>query len=108
MRLGRRDEVLHASLDRLVIGLVLLDSAGRVRYLNPLAKSILHTHPALCLRGERIAVTEPEQAKQLEQLIAAAIEAPPDGPEGVTAIGLRHRNVLAPLPVLARLRGFAG
>jgi DNA-binding CsgD family transcriptional regulator/PAS domain-containing protein len=111
-RLRLQEQAYLNALDRLVIGLVLLDDTGRVVYKNPMADRILREHPAIRETGGMIRATGHAQAILLQKLIQQASNnaygagEPPGG-----AIGLKHDNCPWPLPVLVtsvRRSGFPG
>ncbi len=100
-RLRLQEQAYLSALDRLVIGLVLLDDAAKIVYANPMAKRVLEQHPAIQETGGTTRATNHEQALQLQQLILQAATYTEDASEpSGGAIGLRHANSPWPLPVL--------
>ena len=100
-RLRLQEHAYLTALDRLVIGLVLLDDAARVVYANPMAERVLERHPAIQRLGKSTRAMDHEQAVKLQQLIQQAANYTGDisEPSG-GAIGLRHPDSPWPLPVL--------
>ena len=100
-RLRLQEQAYLTALDRLVIGLVLLDDAARVVYANPMAERVLERHPAIQRFGKSTRAMGHEQAVKLQQLIQQAANYTGDisEPSG-GAIGLRHPDSPWPLPVL--------
>ena len=96
-----RQDALLKGLDRLVIGLILYDRNGQPVYINPTAKAIIETHPALDLQEGNLFLTNPEDEKNLRKTIVdtAAID-PDDSWKQSVAIGITHPDVEAPLPIL--------
>jgi len=100
-RLRLQEQAYLTALDRLVIGLVLLDDVAKVVYANPMAQRLLERHPAIQEIAGTIKATNHEQTLQLQQLIqqATAFTGSASEPSG-GAIGLRHPDSPWPLPVL--------
>lgn len=89
------------ALDRLVIGLVLLDESGKIIYKNPMAQRVLDRHPAIQEAGVSVRATDHKDAVRLQALIRDTMTCQDD----VTAcsggtIGLKHADSQWPLPVL--------
>jgi len=100
-RLRIQEQAYLTALDRLVIGLILLDDAGKIIYANPMAQRVLEQHPAIQKVGESARARDHKQALKLQQLVqqAAAYTGDATEPSG-GAIGLRHPDSPWPLPVL--------
>lgn len=64
-----------ATLDRLCVGVVLLDRQGYVLRLNQAARCILEGGDGLKLLGGRMLASPSAQGRRLEQLISQAVEA---------------------------------
>ncbi len=96
-----RQDALLKGLDRLVIGLILYDHYGKPVYINPTAKAIIDSHPALELQEGNLFLINPEDEKNLRKTIldTAAID-PDDSWKQSVAIGITHPDVEAPLPIL--------
>jgi len=96
-----KQDALLKGLDRLVIGLILYDRNSRSVYINPTAKAIIESHPALTLQDDELVLINPEDDKNLRQTISdtAAID-PEDSWKQSVAIGITHPDMEAPLPVL--------
>ena len=96
-----KQDALLKGLDRLVIGLVLYDRHAMPVYINPTAKAIIKTHPALQLQDEQLMLTNPDDDKHLRRTILETAEIDPDDSwKQSVAIGLTHPDVEAPLPLL--------
>ena len=67
-----RDAALTA-LDRLTIGVVLVDQNEKVVFANTAAEFILRTDGAISVRDGRLRVTQPSQAAPFHQALRAAI-----------------------------------
>lgn len=100
-RLRLQQDAMMKGLDRLVIGLILYDRNARVVYINPTAKSIIKSHPALAPKDEGLLLNSVKDNKNLHQTIldTASIE-PEDSWKQSVAIGITHPDVVAPLPLL--------
>lgn len=103
IRLRVEKTAATAGLDNLMMGLVLFDQLGTAVYLNPLAESILATHPAVSLANDRIIPTDREDATQLHRLITACL-APARQAECKRGgmMGLRHEDRKHPLALMVR------
>ena len=101
-RLRMQQDALMKGLDRLVIGLILYDRNARAVYINPTAKAIIKSHPALDLNDDDgLILNAAKDHKNLRQAIldTANIE-PEDSWKQSIAIGITHPDVVAPLPLL--------
>ena len=111
-RLRLQEQAYLATLDRLVIGLVLLDEAGKIIYTNPMAERIVDKHPAIQQYQGALSATDHDQATKLQQAIRNAIELADKGSEkSAGALGLKHASAALPLPVLitaVRQSGLSG
>ena len=65
---------LAATLDEIDYGLLLLDSGGRVAYVNHVAHAKLDAGHALQLRGNSLCTRHPHDAGPLQDALAAARE----------------------------------
>jgi DNA-binding CsgD family transcriptional regulator len=109
-RMRLKEQALLLALDRLVIGLVLLDSNEKIVYSNPMADRILAEHPAIQLSADNtLRASDSKEAVRLNGLIQhAAKEDSNDTTDFCNALGLRHRKTTLPLPVLVTPVGRAG
>lgn len=100
-RLRMQQDAMMRGLDRLVIGLIMYDKNAHAIYINPTAKSIIESHPALSLKEGGLLLNSGEENKNLHQTIldTASIE-PEDSWKQSVAIGITHPDVVAPLPLL--------
>lgn len=64
---------LAAAYENSHLGVILLDEAGRVQYLNRRAEEILRTFPALDVRGPDMVLADATVASCLRQRISAAL-----------------------------------
>jgi len=96
-----KQDALLKGLDRLVIGLILYDRSAQPVYINPTAKSIIESHPALQLQEGDLLITNPADDKNLRKTIIDTAEIDPDDSwKQSVAIGITHPEVEAPLPIL--------
>ena len=96
-----KQDALLKGLDRLVIGLILYDHHAKPVYINPTAKAIIKSHPALQLQDGELILTNPDDDKKLHATIAHAADIDPDDSwKQSVAIGITHPDVEAPLPLL--------
>jgi DNA-binding CsgD family transcriptional regulator len=96
-----RQDALLKGLDRLVIGLILYDRNARPVYINPTAKAIIDTHPALQMQEGKLFLVNPEDEKNLRQTIIDTAEIDPDDSwKQSVAIGICHPDIKVPLPLL--------
>lgn len=99
--LKTKQDALLKSLDRLVIGLILYDKYARVVYTNPTAESIIKNHPALQIHGDNLLLANPDEDRNLRQIIVDTAEIDPDDSwKQSVAIGVTHPNYDSPLPLL--------
>ena len=100
-RLRMQQDALVKGLDRLVIGLILYDRNANLIYINPTAKSIIESHPALALNDDGLLLKSAQDNQNLHQTIldTAAID-PEDSWKQSVAIGVTHPDEAAPLPLL--------
>ena len=100
-RLRMQQDAMMKGLDRLVIGLIMYDRNAHAVYINPTAKAIIKSHPALALNGDGLLLNAAEDNKNLHQTIldTANIE-PEDSWKQSVSIGITHPDVVAPLPLL--------
>ena len=100
-RLRMQANALYTILDQFVVGLALLAPSAKVTYVNPMARSVLEEHPAICLRAGRIRATDVVQAEILRRLINDAVHHKMGVVENrCGALGLRCADSPFPLPVL--------
>ncbi len=96
-----KQDALHKGLDRLVIGLILYDNNAKPIYLNPTAKTIIESHPALEFRDGDMFLTDQEDKMKLRQSILDTAKIDPDDSwKQSIAIGITHPEAQAPLPLL--------
>jgi DNA-binding CsgD family transcriptional regulator len=109
-RMRLKEQALLLALDRLVIGLILLDKDREVVYSNPMADRILANHPAIKLSADnKLLATNSKENVKLGSLIQrAAMETEDDVMAASNALGLRHEKASLPLPVLVAPVGHAG
>lgn len=99
-RLKIQETALQIGLDKMVMGLALFDEQGQVMYTNPMAETILSSHPAIQRQGDRIIATHPEDGRKLKMLLDHAIQDMLSETFQPQAAGLRSGNGRGPLPVL--------
>lgn len=97
--LETEEKALQLGLDKMVMGLVLLDRGGEIVYTNPMADDIIRTHPALRRQGERLFANHHDDSRKLVKLVNEAILASTNDHEP-QAIGLRNPSGYDVLPVL--------
>jgi DNA-binding CsgD family transcriptional regulator len=96
-----KQDALLKGLDRLVIGLILYDRQAKPVYINPTAKAIIEAHPGLYLDDGDLILTNAEDEKNLRKTIIDSAEIDPDDSwKQSVAIGVKHPDVEAPLPLL--------
>jgi DNA-binding CsgD family transcriptional regulator len=100
-RLRLKQDALMQGLDRLVIGLILYDQHASAVYVNPTAKAIIKSHPALALNDDGLYLYHAEDNRQLRKTIlrTATIDSDDSWKQSVS-IGITHPDVPAPLPLL--------
>jgi DNA-binding CsgD family transcriptional regulator len=70
-------------------------------YINPTAKAIIDTHPALQMQEGKLFLVNPEDEKNLRQTIIDTAEIDPDDSwKQSVAIGICHPDIKVPLPLL--------
>lgn len=100
-RLRLRERALTEGLSRLALGVVLLDANGFPVYVNPVARSILESHPAVNLSKNGISADAQEQNRILQQTLNKMIQASLDNtrhPE--VTLALLHADRELPLTVM--------
>lgn len=103
IRLRVEKQALTAGFANLIMGLVLLDHLGTPVYINPVARDILETHPAITLSNDIITPTSSQQAAQLRRLIIDCLQASQVGAEQAGGvIGLSHPATRHPLAVMVK------
>ena len=96
-----KQDALLKGLDRLVIGLILYDSSAQPVYINPTAKSIIKSHPALRLQEGDLLLVNSADDKNLRKTIIDTAEIDPDDSwKQSVAIGITHPDVEVLLPIL--------
>jgi len=100
-RLRLQQDALLKGLDRLVIGIILYDFNAKTVYINPTAISIIESHPALDLIDNQLVLSDEEANINFHETIlnTAKIE-PEDTWKQSIAIGVKHADSVAPLPLL--------
>ena len=98
-RLRLQETAVHAMLDQLVMGLVLLDVKGEITYSNPMAESVIEAHPALSVRNNAFAFADKATADRFAKLFAEASATHADAQAG-GVLGLRHSSRQFPTPLL--------
>jgi DNA-binding CsgD family transcriptional regulator len=100
-RLGLKQDALIRGLDQLVIGLILYDRHVRAVYINPTAKAIIDTHPALTLGKEGLFLYRKDEDRKLRKTIRdTAMTYSDDSWKQSVAIGVTHPEVDATMPLL--------
>lgn len=100
-RLRLKQDALAKGLDRLVVGLILYDRHARIVYINPMAKTIIESHPALEFNNDALHLSNSVENKNLrEKILATAIVDPDDSWKQSISVGITHPDVVAPLPLL--------
>ena len=75
---GETEQRIYAgAVERMAVGVVMLDQAGEVIRLNPLASAILAEADGVALRGSRLMLADPATARQLQAALAREPGAPP-------------------------------
>lgn len=96
-----KQDALLKGLDRLVIGLILYDRNAHPVYINPTARTIIDTHPALDMHEGDLFLVNPEDEKNLRKTIIETAEIDPeDSWRQSVAIGITHPDAELPLPLL--------
>jgi DNA-binding CsgD family transcriptional regulator len=96
-----RQDALLQGLDRLVIGLILYDHNAQPVYINPTARAIIDSHPAMQLLDDNFILNNPEDEKNLRKTIIETAEIDPDDSwKQSVALGITHPDLVAPLPLL--------
>ena len=73
-----KQDALLKGLDRLVIGLILYDRNAHPVYINPTARTIIDTHPALEMREGDLLLVNAEDEKNLRKTIVETAEIDPE------------------------------
>ncbi len=90
-------------LDSLNIGVMILDTAGRVVRLSPIAERFLNEREGLCLQGNKLRAISAREDKSLQESIRAAIsENGSHDPKRVRGLSLTKRSGTKNLGVLVR------
>jgi DNA-binding CsgD family transcriptional regulator/PAS domain-containing protein len=96
-----KQDALLKGLDRLVIGLILYDRNARPVYINPTARTIIESHPALDMQKGDLWLVNSEDEKNLRKTIIETAEIDPDDSwRQSVAIGISHPDAELPLPLL--------
>lgn len=96
-----KQDALLKGLDRLVIGLILYDRNARPVYINPTARTIIETHPALEMHEGDLLLVNAEDERNLRKTIIETAEIDPeDSWRQSVAIGITHPDAELPLPLL--------
>jgi DNA-binding CsgD family transcriptional regulator len=103
IRLRVEKSALTAGFGSLLMGLVLLDHLGAPVYINPVAQSILDSHPAIALLNDNIVPTRREDAAQLRRLVHSCLNhaIDPQTKRG-GVMGLHHDEARHPLAVMVK------
>lgn len=72
MRLRLREQTLNGALSKVMMGVIIIDAAGKVTYLNPVAGDILDRHPSLELVNGYLRAARRADYDHLKGLIEAA------------------------------------
>lgn len=100
-RLRIQEAAAYAAMDRMIVGVVLIDLQQYAVYRNPMARSILSNHPAIEERNGKICATLRQEAGRFSEALWRATVADPHELRSITtAMGLHHPNSEWPLPVL--------
>jgi DNA-binding CsgD family transcriptional regulator/PAS domain-containing protein len=87
-----------SSLDRLAIGVILVDAAGRVLFANRSASEITVSSDGLMVTPEGLRCSQPDETKQLRRLVAAAAQDVAD--VGGSALAVSRPSLKRALSVL--------
>ncbi len=107
IQLRAERHALCAGVDRLTIGIALLNRHGTPVYLNPVASAILATHPAIRLVDNKILPTVLADAQALQRLVMACL-ARPLGREHASGGVLAIRHAAGPHPLAVMVKPIAG
>ena len=86
----RRSELFEDLLDRLSVGVILLDAGGRTVFMNAVAEAVVASADALLSRHGTVAAAHSEDRKGLQALIAGAL--PSGGPDAGGTMRLRRSS----------------
>lgn len=86
-------DMLAATLDRLAVGVMLLDESGRVLHANEAANELLNDASTLERSEDRLTATDPIAARDLAQAVASAARGTTiDTPRPGAVVSLRSRT----------------
>jgi DNA-binding CsgD family transcriptional regulator len=103
VRLRVENSALSAGFEHLTMGLVLLDHMGAPAYINPVAREILDSHPAISITNEIVTPVNREAATQLRRMILDCLEtAHSEARQPGGVIGLHHETRRHPLAVMVK------
>ena len=102
IRLQTREQALRKGLDRLLMGLILFDNELQPIYINPVAKSILHYHPAIEIKNNKIYACDQHLSESIHSALVSAISAQENinASNRSTSMGLKHPSCATTLPVM--------
>lgn len=105
LRLGEqdaRDGALTASLDRMAMGVVMVDAQARILFRNHAAEAILRAGDGLTARAGHVAASSHRDTKRLEALIAATVTtAAGQGADPSGSLALARPSMRRPLTLVA-------
>lgn len=95
--LRQKNTTLEAGYAKLGLGMLVVDEQARPTYMNPMAKKLLQTHPAISLAyGNRLKAHEHEQTVLLNDHIQQCMNGKPN----YVPMGLRHPERQHPLVMM--------
>ncbi len=78
LAVGETEQRIYAgAVERMAVGVVMLDRAGKVVRLNPLASAILAQADGIALKGSRLVLEDAVGARQLQAVLAREPDAAP-------------------------------
>lgn len=93
-----REKTLSHALSRLMLGIIVLDGADRVVYRNEVTTSLLASHRALRIQGDKLIIHYREESQALQELLDRLRSS--SNIHQDTALGLRHPDRPHPLIVM--------
>lgn len=100
-RLKSRQQSLEATLSRLMLGVIVLDTNGKVGYCNPVATAIMQQHPALQIVQNRPRAYHAGENEQLRSILESLLVSDTRDIHACNkALGLHHPDRETPLTVM--------
>jgi DNA-binding CsgD family transcriptional regulator/PAS domain-containing protein len=90
----------NAALDRLEVGVLLLDAEGQIMFANRAAECLLDRTHGLCVDPEGLSAADPVAAVALRRLIAACSGSTPNGVAGGGIVDVPRGGKQTPLRLL--------